>query len=177
MPWRTLTLSLAMAALAAGCGDDQRRGGPASTGSSKPGEELSRVGRLTRPRRCPATQNNTRIPPPHERPQLPETGNVYYTNGRLWTILGEHGVIRSAPRSDGSIREKFPWWRGGRGALRITGRRLDQASAALRAHIPAGYGSVGFQATAITFPTAGCWEVTASAGGTSLTFVTLVVEV
>jgi hypothetical protein len=36
-------------------------------------------------------------------------------------------------------------------------------------------GAAGFQATGISFPTAGCGEVTGRVGTASLTFVTLVV--
>jgi hypothetical protein len=81
------------------------------------------------------------------------------------------GVIREAPHHDGSIREKFPWWRGVRGRLRITGRRLDGVGSALRARVPDGYGATGFQATDIVFPSDGCWRVTATAGTASLSFV------
>lgn len=123
------------------------------------------------------TLNNTRIPPPGEAPArqgLP--ANAYYTNGRLWTILPPKGVIREAPRRDGSIGMKFPWWRGVRGRLRVTGRRLDAPAPALRARIPAGYGPIGFQSTRISFPKEGCWRVTGMAAQARLSFVTLVVN-
>jgi hypothetical protein len=71
---------------------------------------------------------------------------------------------------------KWWWWRGVRGSLLITGRRLDAAAPPLRADIPSGYGDIGFQSTALTFPTEGCWEVTGTVGNTELTFVTLVVK-
>jgi len=47
----------------------------------------------------------------------------------------------------------------------------------LRARIPDGYGDTGFQATALIFPTEGCWEVTGKVGEASRTFVTRVVKV
>ncbi|MGI8729029.1 MAG: hypothetical protein ACR2LK_03410 [Solirubrobacteraceae bacterium] len=99
----------------------------------------------------------------------------YYGHGRLWTVLNPGGV-RERPRRDGSIEEKFPWWRAVRGALRITGRRLDGRAPTLGARIPDGYGPTGFQASRIIFPTEGCWRVTATAGAASLSFVTLVVK-
>jgi hypothetical protein len=91
-------------------------------------------------------------------------------------VLYADGIVREMPRRDGSIREKFPWWRGVRGRLRITGRRLDSAARPLRARIPDGYGLTGFQSTAIIFPTEGCWRVTGTTGTASLSFVTLVAE-
>jgi hypothetical protein len=78
--------------------------------------------------------------------------------------------------SDGSLSMKFPWWRGVRGKLIIEGRRLDASAPPLRASIPEGYGDTGFQATALIFPTEGCWEVTGKVGETRLTFVTRVVK-
>ena len=177
MSWRTLCLALAATAVAAACGGGQREAEPRASASARQGEDGAGAGRATRgPRGCPVTLNNTRVPPPHERPQLPEKGNAYYTNGRLWTILGDDGTIRGPAHRDGSIRQKFPWWRGTRGRLSITGRRLDHPRPVLRANVPAGYGPIGFQATGIAFPTGGCWKVTGSAGGARLTFVTLVVE-
>jgi hypothetical protein len=130
-----------------------------------------------RDRGCPVTLNNTRIPPPGEHPRLAgTTSDVYYASGRLWTILGDDGIVREKPRADGSVAMKFPWWRGVRGRLTIAGRRLDGSASALRAVITDGYGPIGFQASAIIFPTAGCWRVSATAGTARLSFVTLVVE-
>jgi hypothetical protein len=42
----------------------------------------------------------------------------------------------------------------------------------LTAEIPEGYGETGFQATGLVCASEGCWEVTASAGDATLTFVT-----
>jgi hypothetical protein len=62
-----------------------------------------------------------------------------------------------------------------RGQLEITGHRLDGPAPPLTASVPEGYGESGFQASGVTFPTAGCWEVTGRVGDATLTFVTLVV--
>jgi hypothetical protein len=78
---------------------------------------------------------------------------------------------------DGSLSMKFGWQRGVRGALRIDGRRLDATAPPLRAHIPNAYGDIGFQATALIFPTPGCWEVTGRVGNASVTFITKVVKI
>jgi hypothetical protein len=96
----------------------------------------------------------------------------------MWTVLVPDGIVRDTPHRDGSIREKFPWWRGAgvRGRLGITGRRLDAPGPPLRADIPGGYGLTDFQATGLIFPTAGCWRVTATAGDATLSFVTLVAK-
>ena len=77
---------------------------------------------------------------------------------------------------DGALQVKFGWWRGSAGRLTITGRRLDGEAPPLRARIPDGYGANGFQATALIFPTPGCWEVTGHLGDARLTFITEVVR-
>jgi hypothetical protein len=121
------------------------------------------------------TPPNHRIPPGQGHNPGAKRAS-YYGNGRLWTVLYPEGV-RKRPQRDGSIDQKFPWWRSVHGRLRITGRRLDGHAPALRAVIPHGYGPTGFQATGIIFPTGGCWSVTGRAGRASLTFVTLVFKV
>jgi hypothetical protein len=106
-----------------------------------------------------------------------------YGDGKLSTTLWLNGTVEFRPggpgfvESDGARSMKWPWWRGTRGKLTIEGKRLDAPAPALRAHIPEGYGDVGFQSTALIFPTAGCWEVTGKVGDASLTFVTRVVIV
>jgi hypothetical protein len=57
------------------------------------------------------------------------------------------------------------------GSLTISGRRLDAPAPPLEAVIPSGYGGTGFQASALIFPTEGCWEVTGSEAESALTFV------
>lgn len=60
--------------------------------------------------------------------------------------------------------QKIGWWRQARGRLRVSGVRLDAESPPLRATIPFGYGTLGFQSSSIVFPTAGCWQVVAHLG-------------
>lgn len=86
----------------------------------------------------------------------------YHGSGQLWVGLYPEGVLAPPARieSDGSISQKFPWWRGVRGQLMIRGKRLDGGGPPLTATRPGGYGGSGFQATGITFPSEGCWKVT-----------------
>jgi hypothetical protein len=109
----------------------------------------------------------------------PPDGNIggpgVHGNGKLWVSLGLAVVVNDGD-ANGAVPTKYPWWRGVSGALRIEGRRLDGAAPPLSATIPDGYGTTGFQASGVTFPTEGCWEVTGRAGEASLTFVTLVLK-
>lgn len=75
---------------------------------------------------------------------------------------------------DGSLRMKFPWWRGPgvRGAFEIRGYETH-LGVAIRAHA-GGYGHTGFNASAIIFPGEGCYQITATVDGDRLAFVTWV---
>ena len=81
---------------------------------------------------------------------------------------------------DGALGMKFGWTRGVTGTLRVTGHRLDGEAAPLRLEASDGYGDIGFQASYLIFPSAGCWEVTAQVGDradSKITFVTKVVKI
>jgi hypothetical protein len=107
-------------------------------------------------------------------------GRSAYGNGELWVGgLWQDGIINAGSvfiDTDGSVGMKFGWWRETPGSLTITGRRLDAPAGPLRSEVPFGYGSTGFQATGVFFPTEGCWEVTGHVGNASLTFITFVIK-
>ena len=119
-------------------------------------------------KRCPVTV-------PRNHGPLGQT----YGNGKLRVALWPHGVIavgRDYIDGQGRVRMKFPWWRMVHGRLRIMGHRLDAPAPPAIAHVPHGYGPGGFQASGVTFPTEGCWEVTGMVGQDHLTFVTFVIK-
>ncbi len=126
---------------------------------------------------CPVTR-------PHEDQSRIHTFD--YGNDALAVNLWQNGVLRAGPlpdggsyaeiRPQGSIVAKLGWWRVVDGRLGIEGERLDAPAAPLRARIPDGYGSRGFQATQLTFPTAGCWRVVGRVSGRRLTFVVRVID-
>jgi hypothetical protein len=70
-------------------------------------------------------------------------------------------------------RNKVLWIRPQGTELRVSGRRQDGKAPPLTARIPCCY-PTGFQSTALTFASAGCWEIRATAGTSTLTFVTQV---
>ena len=65
---------------------------------------------------------------------------------------------------------KVGWFRPAGADLEITGQRLDGQAPPLKAHVPCCY-PTRFQATGLSFPTEGCWEVTARAAESELSFV------
>ena len=121
---------------------------------------------------CDVTQPNGTQPPNGSI-----GGELIHGNGSLWVAMPPSNVVVTDPSAGGTIQTKYPWWRAVTGTLRIEGRRLDGPAVGLRAtDVPDGYGVTGFQASAVTFPTEGCWEVTGRVGEASLTFVTLVLK-
>ena len=127
---------------------------------------------------CPLTFPDRRKPPASAAGTLPPVPPVFHGNGKLWVKLWPFGVIVARPgviSRDGSIDIKLPWWRGVPGRLTVTGRRLDAPAAPVKAYIPSGYGSSGFQPSGVVFPTQGCWKVAGRVGKVRLDFVTLVV--
>jgi len=106
-------------------------------------------------------------------------GTSAYGNGKLvvWA-LDVRGTIVATPdfvNPDGSIGWKFPWMRMVPGSLIVTGRRLDAPAPPLKSRVPSGYGDIGFQASGVTFPSEGCWQITGKLDHTSVTFVNLVI--
>lgn len=76
----------------------------------------------------------------------------------------------SFPEWRQGLNQKVMWIRPAGTELKVTGKRLDGPSAPLEARIPCCY-PTGFQVSTVTFPTAGCWKVTAKAGDRELQFV------
>lgn len=172
---RLLVASVPILVLLAACTGSDRSGrtSPAEHTEAIPaGHARASPAPSPAPTPCPVTLANGATPPGETQ------SGLNHGNGQLWTVLWPDGiVVASGPdqvRPDGSIGMKFPWWRGVRGRLSIEGHRLDGPAAPLRA-VMSDYGPIGFQASGIIFPTAGCWEVTGRVKSANLTFVTLVI--
>jgi beta-lactamase regulating signal transducer with metallopeptidase domain len=65
------------------------------------------------------------------------------------------------------------WMKPENADLSISGRRLDGDSSPLQVRM-AKDSTAGYIATSLMFPNAGCWEVTATAGSSTLTYITRV---
>lgn len=122
------------------------------------------------PAGCSTTVPNNSTPPG-------ETATAgYHGNGKIWTALWADGQILARGSQilpDGSIKMKFPWWRGKGvvGILRIESRRLDGASPPASLETQDDSQTEGFQPSYIIFPAEGCWEITATVGTEHLTVV------
>lgn len=144
------------------------------------------------PSTCSLTQPaSTPYIPPSPYPAPPE-GYFWHGSAALWTGLPVDGVWRELPHDADGYHQKLFVWRVGydpatepEPVLTVGGRRLDGDTPPLAAHSPAthalGPDIHSAMLTGVTFPSAGCWEVTATyqdAQGisTSLTFIIAVQE-
>ena len=128
--------------------------------------------------RCPVTIGHPLTTPWRE--QMFGWGSAA-GNGKLWVGgLWPHGIIVLTPAflsPDGTMGMKFGWWRATSGYLTITGRRLDAPAPAATGNTnPGSYGLTGFNASGVTFPTEGCWQVTGRVGAVTFSFVTFVIK-
>lgn len=129
-------------------------------------------------RACPVTLSNGKQP----QDGAPDAPSFTHGNaeGTLFTILREDGILvyqegQAYINHDGSIDEKWPWYRVAPGQVVIRERRLDQPGITAGSAAPLGYGDTGFQPSGLIFPSGGCWEITGRSGEATLTFVMLVV--
>ena len=126
---------------------------------------------------CPVTLPNGNKP----SGQPPSVS--WYGNGLLWAALDPDGIYEVAQDSvgaDGSIGNKVLWVTTPPTARpTISGERLDAPAPPLRVHRVSqgsfsGAANPSF-ASAISFPTAGCWRLHARVGDVSLSYVVDVV--
>jgi hypothetical protein len=118
---------------------------------------------------CPVTTPDPDATPPAGLSPAPPPGAAMYGNGALWVALSPPGT--ASPDADGVLSRKFMTWRLVRGKLSMTARRLDGPAPPGEGVVPDGYGDLGFQASAVRFPTEGCWEVSAKLDDRELRFV------
>ena len=119
-------------------------------------------------------------PPPY--PRVPVNAAAFWHGTpALWTIMPEDGRWSSLPRGEHGYRQKVFLWSPGYDGRReqspkvtIKGRRLDgpsepiwteQATNAYHRDL-GGWAMLGL----VELPTAGCWELEAAYGGSTLTF-------
>jgi hypothetical protein len=134
---------------------------------------------LTPPASCPATVGSPQVVPPSPiDPSVDPAGlpGNWYGSTALWVRLPPRGVLPAQSNGTNPLATKFPWWRQVRGQLSITAQRLDGPSDGFRSDIPDGYGDLGFQPTGLVWPSQGCWRVTGSIAGRSLSFVAWVIN-
>ncbi|WP_376791338.1 hypothetical protein [Thermoflexus sp.] len=115
---------------------------------------------------CPVT------PFASDRPSHPNTAaftDTWYRNpeGTLWA--GLHRTFKG--KWYAATGHKVLWAKGTGLPLQVRARRLDGTSPPAEIDIPDGYRNFPYQASSLTFPTPGCWEVEGVAGPHRIRFV------
>ncbi len=158
--------------------------------------------------RCPVTVPNGSEPPSSEPPskfpawiaernrqgdtllfnQMHGMKASFHGNEKLWTLLppdgGRWGV---APNADGTPARamQIDWWKGDRGGLAITGRRLNGPAGPLhvggrgqtRINSSPWADGISHVTTDVIFPHEGCWEIKGKIDDISDSVLTFVVNV
>ncbi len=113
---------------------------------------------------------------PSAAKQCPVTKGPY-GNGLLSTpLLRPDGTLPVARDTDGTLFQKLPWipHRGLTGRLTVRGERLDAPSPPLKV-LGANWGysssGKGGWATAVEFPSEGCWRISGRVNDVTLTYV------
>lgn len=117
---------------------------------------------------CPVTDAIWAEPPRDPNADPFGMGPWYISADR--TIWAGWDAVRMVACPEGN---KVLWIRPQGTQLTVSGRRLDANAGPASATIPCCY-PTGFQASGLMFPTEGCWEISAKAGTSELTFVTRV---
>ena len=119
---------------------------------------------------CPVTEP-VWIKPPEDSAVsgTPEDGYYFVNTDRsiwasAWWTPQDENYLRA--NGDGI---KVGWFRPAGAVLEITGQRIDGKSTPLEVNIPCCY-PTRFQSSGLYFPADGCWEVTAKAADSELTF-------
>lgn len=117
---------------------------------------------------CPVTEQ-VRATPPADPNASP------FGDGP-WFVNADRSIWTAGDWTSGAKGTKALWIRPQGTNLVVTGHRIDDGdSRPLAIDIPCCY-RTGFQATRVYFPTAGCWELSATAGTSKFTFVVRVRE-
>jgi hypothetical protein len=147
--------------------------GPSASGTPRTTSPAGAPCPVTTPPPAALTPPPTAGTGPNPSLQFRSGPNAFlYGNDALIVLLPNDGILRGSDPARGlSGGVKFAWWRIARGDLFIATRRLDATTAPQAADVPSGYGDVGFQVSGLNFPETGCWQVSGTVGGKTLTFV------
>ena len=119
----------------------------------------------------PASQSSSCVETTSVRRDAPRQQGADPLGSGPWYVNADETIWALKQPWQPGVSLKTAWIKPGRSTLTVAGRRLDANAPPLQVSIPGGY-SGGFQASRLMFPTPGCWEVSATAGTSTLTFVT-----
>jgi hypothetical protein len=118
---------------------------------------------------CPVSEPVWEKPPEDSAVQNPPEFGYYFVNEdrSMWASAWWANEESLLSKYDDGI--KVGWFRREEAELVITGQRLDASAPLLESHIPCCYPTC-FQSAGLYFPAEGCWEVTARAADSELSF-------
>ncbi|HLG09032.1 MAG TPA: hypothetical protein VI409_10240 [Gaiellaceae bacterium] len=124
-----------------------------------------------------------RVRLPSAMETCPVTGEGRYGNGLLSTTLPADGVLLARREPDGSLFQKLPWLprAGLTGVLTVRGERLDAPSPRMGVlsvnwgYASSGPAARGSWASAVSFPSEGCWRISGRVRDVTLSYVVKVV--
>lgn len=132
--------------------------------------------------RCPVTTRGSAKKPPatFERTGLPVPYvRTWFGSRAIWLRLPRHGVLPAQyDPAEHAVSTKFPWWRVQEGQLHAWAHPFGHAQPRLKADVAsaADYGPKGFVPSFLRFSGPGCWKVTGSLRGHTISFVTRVIR-
>jgi hypothetical protein len=138
-----------------------------SAGSSPPASAARTSYFVDRPAKCPVT-----TPVTDEHPRNPNTASF----SRGWYVSADRLLWASASGPFFVGGNKVLWERPG-SVVAISGKLLDgdpKSAGAPTISGPQGYEGSDYQASGVTFPAPGCWEIEARAASSVLDFVVYV---
>jgi hypothetical protein len=111
------------------------------------------------------------VKPPEDSAVLdPPAYSHYFVNDDSSILASASWTTEKEPRNVAEEWIKLGWFRPAGAELVITGERLDRNAPPMETEVPCCY-PTRFQATGLYFPTEGCWEVTARAAESELSFI------
>jgi hypothetical protein len=119
---------------------------------------------------CPVTEPVWLLHPEDSAIQNEPTYGYYYVNEDSSIWASARWPREENPLRAGEGGNKMGWFRPAGAKLEITGKRLDGEAPPPKGMFPCCY-PTRFQSSGLHFPTAGCWEVTAKAADSVLTFI------
>ena len=139
------------------------------------------------PTTCVLTKPTDDFVPPRPAPAQPPAAysSGWFGSAAIWTMLADQGEVWAAlPQESGGFSQKTFWWSNDWDSseepmpkIAVTGRRLDGSDALSRTggtNAAADFGSA--MLVGIDIPTAGCWELTGTYRGESLSYVVWVAD-
>ncbi len=118
--------------------------------------------------------------PPAPFAETPGAGQMWYGSPALWTVLPQNGIWEALPQSDNGYGQKLFWWSEEYSpdtkppVFEVTGKKFGEPETTantLGAENGSQNGLGAFLVNGIEFPAAGCWEITGSYRGHSLSYV------